>query len=422
LEDKQKLLEEQFLGACMIATHFQDKIRDIKKAVNYFTVKDNKEIFEIMLETDNSGHDFDLSVLTAEATKRNILISTVTRIYSKATTGVHLKYYFKAIKDAYLRRKTAGLAEYTLKSLNDSKRPANDILTELANYVTKLQETNIEGVTAHIDTAIEDAYNLMVEKMYNPGGIVGLSCGMDILDGISRGFEGGRLYAFGGRPGKGKTTLAIQAATAIAKDHKVVNFSMEMPKKELTSKVIQAMARVDMKVNTKQQKDDNVVKISAVLEDVAKRNLYINDSDYQTIESICTESRRMHRQGLCNMVIVDHATLVQLQGDKPREMLSKLGKALKGLAKELDIPVLLLCQLNRDPEKEKRRPRMSDIGESGTLEQDIDFALLLHDEDYDNPQNLFYIFCIPKNRGGETAEINVIFQKKYQIFEERQAG
>lgn len=418
--DKQEQLERQYISSCMMADNFQDTIRGAKKVLDYISNEQHRIIYEEMLNADNSGHNFDIVVISQEVGKKGVPATLIADIYSELSTGAHLKYYFKALKNAYLMRKTNALLDYTRNLLNAPECDGNAVLGQLVMYVSKLQEDIVEGTTEHIDKSVEPAVELIMAKMFNEGGIVGYESGIRKLDNLTTGFEGGRVYLVAGRPGKGKTALSNLIAGNVSINHATTIFSMEMTRRELTVRIIQAAAKVDLKTNCIDEKNRNVEKISHVLPEVIKKNMYINDSPYQTIESIRTEARRQHRNGKCDMLIVDHATLVQLERYKTvKEMLSALGKALKGLAKELNIPVILLAQLNRDCEKEKRKPRMSDIGESGTLEQDVDCCIFIHDEDYDNPKNILYQLCVAKNRGGETGDINVAFVKKYQIFEER---
>ena len=411
--------EEKFLACCVYTENFQDKIRGIRSASNYFSKAAYSEFFKVLLKMQ-TGLNMNLDLLRDKMKAANLNMLEFNNVLFADGNEVHLKYYHKAIKEAYLRQKTKDLVNYTNKILETGEPAINDVLDGLSKNLSLLQEKTTESRTYHIAECLSGGIDIVNSKLFADNGIIGLASGIDAYDRLTRGFQGGRLYIIGARPSYGKSTLGINLAGQIGMHTPTLFFTLEMTKESLAAKLIQIKGRIDYYERDSNKKDEAVVRSADAVEELERSNIYINDSSYQTKDTFTAEVKKLHRENKCKFVVLDYIGLVSgRRRQKEQDKLSEFSRACKILAGDLNIPIVILTQLNRDIEKDgNRKPRKSDIRTSGSLEQDADAITFIHNLKPTEPNNTEFVLVHDKERDGRTGDIPVKFEKKYQIFEE----
>jgi replicative DNA helicase len=255
--------------------------------------------------------------------------------------------------------------------------------------------------------------------------MVGVPTGFTDLDGLTNGLHPGQLVVVAARPGLGKSTLALDFARAasIKSGLTSVIFSLEMTRNEITMRLLSAEARVGLHhMRTGSLGDDDWTKLARKMSEVASAPLFIDDSPNMTMMEIRAKCRRLKQRHDLKLVVVDYLQLMSSgkRVESRQQEVAEFSRALKLLAKELEVPVVALSQLNRGPEQRTdKKPMLSDLRESGSIEQDSDMVILLHREDAyerESPRAGEADFIVAKHRNGPTATITVAFQGHYSRF------
>ncbi|MFC9497731.1 replicative DNA helicase [Streptomyces sp. NPDC056982] len=265
-----------------------------------------------------------------------------------------------------------------------------------------------------------------IEARKGRGGLRGLATGFTDLDSLTNGLMGGQLIVIAARPAMGKSTLAIDLARACSIKHSLpsVIFSLEMGREEIEDRILSAEARVGHHhIQTGELTESDWERVARRMPDIQAAPLYIDDAANQSYMEIAAKARRLKQKHDIRLVILDYMQLMTLGGRRPesrQQEVSEISRNLKLLAKSLDVPVVALSQLNRESEKRQdRKPMVSDLRESGSIEQDADMVILLHREDAyekESPRAGEADLIVGKHRGGPTATITVAFQGHYSRF------
>jgi replicative DNA helicase len=270
-----------------------------------------------------------------------------------------------------------------------------------------------------------------IEMISNRGGeLFGVPTGFADLDRLTNGLHAGQLVVIAGRPGSGKSTLGLDLLRACSIKHGLssVIFSLEMGRSEITMRLLSAESRVALqRIRTGQMNDDDWNRLARRMGEVSEAPLFIDDSPNMTMMEIRAKCRRLKQRHDLKLVILDYLQLMQSgrRVESRQQEVSEFSRSMKLLAKELDVPVVALSQLNRGPEQRTdKKPMMSDLRESGSLEQDADLVMLLHREDLyekESPRAGEADIIVAKHRNGPTATITVAFQGHYSRFVDMQA-
>jgi replicative DNA helicase len=265
-----------------------------------------------------------------------------------------------------------------------------------------------------------------IEAIGSRGGtMVGVPTGFTDLDGLTNGLHPGQLVVVAARPGLGKSTLALDFARAASIKHGLTSviFSLEMTRNEITMRLLSAEARVGLHhMRTGSLGDDDWTKLARKMSEVASAPLFIDDSPNMTMMEIRAKCRRLKQRHDLKLVVVDYLQLMSSgkRVESRQQEVAEFSRALKLLAKELEVPVVALSQLNRGPEQRTdKKPMLADLRESGSIEQDADLVMLLHREDAyerESPRAGEADFIVAKHRNGPTATITVAFQGHYSRF------
>jgi replicative DNA helicase len=388
-------------------------------------------IFDVVVELYGKGEPADAITVGAELTKNGDIgrvggLPYLHTLVSMVPTAANAGYYAKIVAElAILRR----LVEAGTKIVQLGYAAEGN---EVDDIVDRAQQT-IYDVTERRTT--EDY--LLLEQLMQPtmdeleaiggrnGMMSGVPTGFADLDALTNGLHPGQLIVIAGRPGLGKSTLGLDIARSASIKHgqASVIFSLEMSKTEITMRLLSAEARVPLHhMRAGSMTDDDWARLARRMGEVAEAPLYIDDSPNLTMMEIRAKARRLKQRNELRLIVIDYLQL--MSGNKKAESrqqeVSELSRALKLLAKELEVPVIAMSQLNRGAEQRTdKKPLLADLRESGSIEQDADMVVLLHREDAyekESPRAGEADFIVAKHRNGPTATITVAFQGHYSRF------
>ncbi len=427
--------EKSLLGAIMLSDAGFPEILEVVKYKDFYDERHGK-IFRAMTLLYQHHSPIDLLTTTAELRKNKELKSVggaayLTELTNYVPTANHAKAYADIIASTAVRRRLinagAAISESGYEESKDIKEILGDAEREL--YAVSNQVTKTEYVA--LGNLLVDAYDRMEELQKNKGALRGLKTGFHDLDKITAGFQKGDLIIIGARPAMGKTTfaenLAYNAATINNKG--VLFFSMEMASAEIVDRMISDVSGIDnWKIRTGNVTEGDYGAITDALEEMESVPLYIDDSSVMSILELRNKARRAAHEHDISMIIVDYLQLLsgsdvyRKTGQRVQEV-SEISRGLKQIARELEIPVIALAQLSRNVTgREDPRPVLSDLRESGSIEQDADLVMFLHRVDYyhmnepDYQQTNITELIIGKHRHGQVGKIELYFHPELLRF------
>lgn len=342
-------------------------------------------------------------------------------------TTAHAVHYARIIEEKANLRKLIRQAENIVKGAYDEIEDVDQFISDSEQQILSVTRSRTTGEFRDVHSVIHEVTQELMRISQNNGEVAGLATKIRDFDKITQGFQKGDLVILGARPAVGKTAFALNIATNVAHRSKeaVAFFSLEMPAEQLIRRCISAMGGIDGSLlrNAEILKND-ANKYYAATERVSECNLYIDDTPGIKINDLIAKARRLKQDhGLC-LIMIDYLQLIVGNGKESRQQeVSDISRQLKGLARELEVPVIALSQLSRSLEKrDDKRPMMSDLRESGAIEQDADIIVFLYREGYydqsaDKQQDTGIVEVnIAKHRNGPTGKIEVAFEKNYSRF------
>ncbi len=354
------------------------------------------------------------------------------RIVNTVPSAANVEYYLRIVKEASLRRGYIAAGMEVTETAYDESKDLEEVhdLAEAKLFALTEQGRKPNEVVA-IPKLMVDLY-AAIEK--RSGGLtLGIPSGFIELDAMTSGFRGGEMIILAGRPSSGKTALALNIADYVALNEQkpVVIFSMEMGRESLAERIACASAQLDSnKVRRGTVSIDDYNKLLLVLQKYQDAPIYIDDTSPMTPFDLRSRVRELRRKYGIELVFLDYLQLMSVghKIESRQQEVSEISRHLKSIAREMNIPIIALSQLNRECEsREDHRPRMSDLRESGSLENDADMVLLLHREDYYNKTDPQYIktniaeVIIGKNRNGPTGTVQLVFFEEQTRFESKSA-
>ena len=400
----------------------------------YFYLDSNATIFEVIKDLYNRQEPVDVNTLTAELVSRNIInqvggVEYLSEIINSVATGANIEYYINSVAEKYTLRRLIESATKIIKNATDSE-PDVSYLVELAEKeifnVGKTRRTSefrkIQDVLAKTQEDIE-------QLVKNKGKVTGLTYGLRDLDTVTEGMHPAQLIIIAARPAVGKTAFALNIATAAAKATKknIAIFSLEMPAEQLVLRMISSLGQIDnKKLQTGRLESEDYRRLNEAMSQLADTNIFFHDASATTASEIQAKCRRLSTQGEgLGLVLIDYLQLIdssgKYQGARQQEI-SEISRKLKTMALDLGVPVIALSQLSRGVEKrEDKKPVLSDLRESGAIEQDADIVAALHAPDVEIPITDDNIpapiqLILLKHRNGPTATIDMLFKKKTSTF------
>ena len=398
-----------------------------------FYLDSNATIFDVMKDLYNRHDPVDASTVTAELVARNILnqvggVEYLSELINSVATGANIEYYINSVAEKYTLRRLIEAATKIEKHANESEVDVSS-LVELAEKeifnVGKTRRTSEFRKIQDVLVKTQEDIELLVK---NKGKVTGLTYGLRDLDAITEGMHPSQLIIIAARPAVGKTAFALNIATAAAKATKknVAIFSLEMPAEQLVLRMISSLGQVDnKKLQTGRLESEDYRRLNEAMSQLADTNIFFHDGTATTASEIQAKCRRLSTQGEgLGLVVIDYLQLIdssgKYQGARQQEI-SEISRKLKTMALDLNVPVIALSQLSRSVEKrEDKKPVLSDLRESGAIEQDADIVAALHAPDVELPKDdnlpVPIQLVILKHRNGPIATIDMLFKKKTSTF------
>lgn len=421
--------EQSVLGGMLLS---KDAIADVVEALRGgdFYKPAHQTIYEAILDLYGRGEPADAITLSAELTKRGELgrvggAPYLHTLISSVPTAANAGYYARIVCErAILRRLVEAGTRITQMGYSDTGE-VDEVVDRAQAEIYAVTEQRTSEDYAPLSEIMEGTLD-EIEAIGSRGGtMVGVPTGFTDLDNLTNGLHPGQLVVVAARPGLGKSTLALDFArsASIKSGLTSVIFSLEMTRNEITMRLLSAEARVGLHhMRTGSLGDDDWTKLARKMSEVASAPLFIDDSPNMTMMEIRAKCRRLKQRHDLKLVVVDYLQLMSSgkRVESRQQEVAEFSRALKLLAKELGVPVVALSQLNRGPEQRTdKKPMLSDLRESGSIEQDSDMVILLHREDAyerESPRAGEADFIIAKHRNGPTATITVAFQGHYSRF------
>lgn len=411
--------EESVLGSLLIDHEAIVEIAELLKP-EFFYKDNHQKIYEAISNLFSKREPIDL-VTVANELKKNKTLEDVggpdalAAIANAVPTSAHVRQYAKIVKDLYIKRKMITLSGVIADLGFDEGKATEEILDQAEQQIFSLSQTQIERGFIPIKEALAESFDRLDDLQRHAGGLRGVPTGFADLDDTLAGMQNSNLIILAARPGVGKTAFSLNIAmqTALKYKKKIAYFSLEMSKEELVDRLLVSQADIDAwKLKTGRLGDDDLAKLSDAMGLLADTEIYIDDTPGMAILEMRTKARRLMAEKGIDLIVVDYLQLMHGSGlykDNRVLEVSEISQGLKNIARELKVPVLALAQLSRAVENRgTKQPQLSDLRESGSIEQDADVVMFLYREDDDERENVK--LSIAKHRNGALRQIDLYFR------------
>ena len=426
--------ERSLLGAMLISKDICIDILNKTVEDDFYDIN-HQNIFKAMAAINEDGMPVDVTTVTSYLMDHNQLdkvggVDYLFRLSESVPTVAHSEYYLKILHDKAILRRIIRETTRIAESAYDDIDNIDAFIDETEKTILQVTQDRSAGEFREIRSVIKSITDRLNMLQKIDGNISGVRSGFRDLDKITSGFQKGDLIILAARPAMGKTAFALNIAHNAAYKSKepVAIFSLEMPAEQLVQRIICSMGSIEgASMRTGEVLKTNANKYYAAAERVSKCNLYIDDSPGIKINDIVAKSRKLKSEHGLKMIVIDYLQLITSSSknrENRQQEVSEISRTLKALARELEVPVISLSQLSRSVEQRpNKRPMMSDLRESGAIEQDADIVSFIYREDYykNNEDNKteetgLTEIIIAKHRNGATGEVNLAFEKNYSRF------
>ncbi len=426
--------ERSILGAIILDNHALNAAVEKLRSDDFF-LPQHRLIFSQMVQLAEKQQAIDTITLMEDLTRRNELEAAGGIAYlSQLTDGLprltNVEHYARIVKEKAVLRSLI----YSASAIQEQALAAGDdadvILDRAESAIFQLAEDRVRAGLIGVKELVRESFERL-ERIFSEGRrITGLATGYTNLDNQTAGLQASELIVLAARPSMGKTALALNIAenVALRQREPVAIFSLEMSKESLLLRMLASEARVDAhKFRTGHMNREDWGKITTGLGNLGEAPLWIDDSASSTVLEMGAKARRLKRDKGLSLVIVDYLQLIVPsntgRNTNRQEQVAGISRAMKGLAKELKIPVLVLSQLTRAPERDERKPQLADLRESGAIEQDADVVLFInrpnfYKTDLPEEERAKAELIIAKQRNGPTGSLNFVFLARHTRFEE----
>jgi replicative DNA helicase len=429
-------LEEAVLGALMVEKDAIISILDVLKPESFY--KDNhQKIFKAVVELSTRLEPIDLLTVTEELRKTEILdevggVVYLAQLTSKVGSAAHLEYHAKIIAQKYIQRELIRVSTEIQNKAFDDSIDVDDLLDYSEMELFKVAEGNIKRETTPISTLVNQALKHLEEAGKREDGLSGVPCGFSELDRMTSGWQPSDLVIIAARPSMGKTAFVLSMARNMAVDHDVAVafFSLEMASLQLVNRLIVSESGIPHeKIRNGKLTPQEWTQLTVKIGNLQNSKVYIDDTPALSIFELRAKCRRLKAQYDVGIIVIDYLQLMtgptDSRGSREQEV-STISRSLKAIAKELNVPILALSQLNRSVETRggNKRPQLSDLRESGAIEQDADMVLFIHRPEYygfnedEEGNSLIGLaeIIVAKHRNGAVGDIKLRFRKEQAKF------
>lgn len=422
--------EQSVIGAIFLEPQSLITAAEIVMPEDFYRVAHQK-IFQTMIRLSDQGKAIDVVTVTEELSAKKELedvggISYISEIANSVPTAANIGHYAKIVEEKSILRRLIRVATTIVEDGFTREDEVEALLSEAERKMMEVANRKGAGDFTHIKDVLVETYD-NIEKLYTrKGDVTGIPTGFRDLDRITAGFQRNDLIIVAARPSVGKTAFALNVAQNVATktDENVAIFSLEMGAEQLVMRMLCAEGNIDAQVlRTGALTTEDWRKLTMAMGSLSNAGIYIDDTPGIRVNEIRAKCRRLKQEHGLGMIMIDYLQLIQGSGGSQanrQQEVSEISRSLKGLARELQVPVIALSQLSRGVEqRQDKRPMMSDLRESGSIEQDADIVSFLYREDYYDKetenQNMIEII-IAKQRNGPTGTVTLAFVKEYNKF------
>ena len=432
-------VEKAVLGALMIDKDAYAVICEILRPESFYEPR-NQMVYTAIRDLSMAEKPVDVLTVTEQLAKLGTLDEVggptyVAELSSRVASSANIEYHANIIAQKSLARQLISFASVIETKAFDETIDVEDLMQEAEGSLFELSQRNMKKDYTAIDPVIAQAVKTIQNAAKNSDGLTGVSTGYHKLDDITSGWQASDLVIIAGRPAMGKTSFALSMAKNIAADLRIpmAFFSLEMSNVQLVNRLISNACEIQgSKILNGQLQRDEWERLDKRINTLLGAPLYIDDTPGLSVFELRTKARRLVREHGVKLIMIDYLQLMNANGmrfSSRQEEVSTISRSLKGLAKELDIPILALSQLNRGVESreglEGKRPQLSDLRESGAIEQDADMVIFVHRPEYyhiyqdDNGRDLHGMaqIIIAKHRKGATGDVLLSFRGEFTRFE-----
>ncbi|MCC8070217.1 MAG: replicative DNA helicase [Bacteroidales bacterium] len=434
-------IEEAVLGALMLEKDAYTAVCDILKPESFYEPKHQK-VYEAIQMLGASQQPIDMLTVTERLRLNGKLDEVggpgfISGLTLSVASGAHVEYHARIVAQKYLARELIRFSSEVQKKAFDESNDVDDLLQEAEGHLFEISQRNVKKDVTQIDPVISQAIDQIQSAANRASGLSGLESGFHELDKLTSGWQNSDLIIIAARPAMGKTAFVLSMAKNMAVNYNtpVAIFSLEMSNLQLVNRLISNVCELESeKIKSGNLQPWEWDSLLARVNNLRGSQLYIDDTPSLSIFELRTKARRLVREHQVRIIIIDYLQLMNASGMKfgSREQeVSMISRSLKQLAKELNIPIVALSQLNRSVEsrgdsKEGKRPQLSDLRESGAIEQDADIVCFIHRPEYylrsDTDASGHDIrglaeFIVAKHRSGRVDDVKMRFKAKFARFE-----
>ena len=430
--------EQAVLGAMLIDKEAIAKATEVLSADDFYR-EAHRVIFSAMLELYNKNEAVDMVTVTEILKRDNKLediggIAYITSLANVVLTAANVKYHADIVAEKSVLRQLVRVSTEIAAMGYEANEDVGTLLDTAESRILEISNRKKKTDFTAINDVLMDSVQSIESLLQNKGGLTGLPAGFADLDKLTSGLHPSDFIILAARPSMGKTALALNIVQNVAlRAHKVIGgeprsvafFSLEMSKEQLVNRMLCAEAGIDsQRLRVGEMHDEDWTHLWDACDTMSRAKIYIDDTAGITAMDMRSRARRLKAEHGLDLIVVDYLQLMQgsgkrnNSGDRQQEV-SEISRSLKALARELDVPVLALSQLSRSVEaRQVKRPMLSDLRESGSLEQDADIVAFLYREDYYNPEteNKHTELIIAKHRNGPVDTVNLFFHKQFTKF------
>jgi replicative DNA helicase len=417
---------------CVLASMMLDKeligsIIGVLRDKEAFFQPDHQIIFERLIDLYNIGKNIDPVILSEELAKRKLLeeiggLAYLGEIVNSVPSAAHGMHYAQIVREKFLLRQLISASNETLREAYAPHEEAKTLVDRAEKRMFDIAQQDVAGSIQPFHSVLHDVWTMIVNR-----GQRGLMTGFTDLDGMLNGLQPGEMIIVAARPSMGKTAFAMNMIEGLAVRQQIpcAVFSLEMSKQQLAQRMLCSYGGIDADRLRRGQLADEELRAAADLVNVlSQAPIFVDDTAALTVMDLRARARRLVREHGIKAIMIDYMQLMDDPNDESRQQqISAISRGVKAVARELSLPVVCLSQLNRAAEgREGHRPRLSDLRESGAIEQDADVVILLHREDYyhkgevDYPFNNIAEIIVEKQRNGPTGVVELVFDGKSTRF------
>ncbi|HHX93546.1 MAG TPA: replicative DNA helicase [Tenericutes bacterium] len=426
--------EQSLLGSMFISKEAIEVATGIVSSEDFY-LDSHKILFDTLVAMNDNNIPIDITTVTSELNNKNKInevggVEYLSELVNSVPTAANVEYYAKAVKDKSLLRRLINVATQMVTMGYENQDDVDDVLNEAEKQILSIIRAQTTTEFRSIKEVLFKTQSDLEMLSSNKGNVTGLPTGFTDFDKLTAGLQKKDLIILASRPGVGKTAFALNIAKNVAMqtDETVAIFSLEMGAEQLAMRLISSVGKVDgHKLRSGNILNEDWKKINEAISQLATTNIYIDDTPGIKINQLRAKCRRLanSEKGL-GLIIVDYLQLVEgsgkNQGNRQQEV-SEISRFLKTLAMELDVPIIALSQLSRSVEgREDKIPLMSDLRESGSIEQDADIVCFLYREDYysrdpeEKSDTSVTELIIGKHRHGPTGTVELLFMRNTSAF------